>query len=595
MSPESGHRWRNLSAAFGLFAWVLLGHGALPFAAMPTLGQALWTTGFSTSFARGGLFNLYAHNFGLPAPAPIAFGLPGAYPAGLFIAAGLHPGDAYAAVLWLWLAIAFWGARRVGYHLGLSSPMASLAAAVWLTLPLVWNHAHYSMLSMGFALLPTYFLAPLVLVRRPPLTLRDRLRHAVAYAVTATLAMFMDGYTFVFFAVAASLLLIWTLATEITLRRAILLFGLPLHALSLAVAGKLYTSYVGRTGFAVEPLDAFRGWGLDLRFLAIPTTGTHWLFDVIGLSESRSTVEQFGDASVWQTTFLLPLVLLGLFAFWRTRNRLALVFLVTALFGGYMALGPSVKLHHTRPLAMQSQPNPLMPAELAGPRTGNGFLSKHLPGFKNMRASYRWMGLSALGFWLLVLLWLAQPGERRRYVVLLLILLANTPQLQVKWQTDIDYRNNLRTLDTALLDDLRSQLKQQERVLFLPFGNDFIVNYLASRLDVRAYNIGGDKNLAMARAQWPTTLQQFEMGRIDPGFVPRIQKVLEQERDVDVVILPYFDMLWAAHHWPCGEQHLAKCPDEIAADLAPTLRALQATPGLQILPRERYILVRRGN
>ncbi len=583
-------RWRNRLIALGCFAIVLGVHAALPFLAMPTLGQALWTTGFSASFVRGGLLNLYAHDFGIPTPAPIVFGLPGAYPAGLAIGAGMHPGDAYALVLCLWLAVAFWGAARVA-KLWLPAPLASLAAATWLTLPLVWNHAHYSMLSMGFALLPTYHLALLTLLRRPPVTRRQTVGLAVGYALAASVAVFMDGYTFVFFAVGASALLAAGLWTQPDQRRALLRFGLPLHALSLALAVGLYRAYVGHTTFYQEPMEAFRGWGVDLRFLVLPSRGTHWLADAVGLSEPRSTLEQFGDASVWQTSFLLPLLLAGGWAAWRTRARFTLAVVAVALFAGWMALGPSVKYHHLRPLALQAAPNPLMPAELAGPRTGTSLLSKHLPGFKNMRASYRWLGLTALALWLLVIVWLAQPGARRRWLVLLGILLLNLPNPLAKWRAALDYRTNLRQLDGDVLADLRQTLVPRERVAFLPFGNDFLINYLAPQLDIRAYNIGGDKNLAQARLAWPATLQAFPMLQVDADFVPRVHALLQH--DADAVVLPYFDLLWAAHHWPCGEQHLAKCPPQIAADLAPTVRALAALPDLKVTLRPRYALVRK--
>ena len=585
-------RWRDRCIALSLFALVFGVHAALPFVAMPTLGQALWITGFGTSFARGGLLNLYAHNFGFPAPAPIVFGLPGAYPAGLCIAAGMHPGDAYALVICLWLAVAFVGASRAARLLQLPPPVASLAAATWLTLPLVWNHAHYSMLSMGFALLPTYLVAPLALCRPPLLTRPAAARVVLAYALAAVVAVFMDGYTFMCFAVGATFLLAWTAWAQPPLRRQLLRLGVPAHVVSLLVAFGLYRAYVGRTEFYVEPMEAFRAWGVDLRFLVLPTRGTHWLADLVGYSEPRSVIEQFGDASVWQTTFVLPLLLAGAWAWLRTRarSRLALAFWAMALFGGYMALGPSVKCHDLRPVSLQARHDPLMPPELAGPQTGTSLLSKHLPGFKNMRASYRWMGLSALGLWLLILLWLAQPGARRRYLVLVGIVLLNLPEPVEKWRVALDYRADLRQLDAELLDDLRGTLRPQERVVFLPFGNDFIINYLASQLDLRAYNIGGDKNLAQARLAWPPTLLEFPMLQVDPGFVPRVQALLA--RDADAVVVPYFDMLWAAHHWPCGEQHLAKCPPEIAADRAPTVRALQALPGLKVTLRPLYAVVR---
>ncbi|HEY7803603.1 MAG TPA: hypothetical protein VIC30_04115, partial [Orrella sp.] len=96
------------STLMGLLAFmaVLLIHATVPFAMMPTLGQAVWSMGFAESFAHGPWYEIYARHFGLPDPAPIAFGLAGAWPASVLIRLGLHPADAYVAVLAFWLAVA---------------------------------------------------------------------------------------------------------------------------------------------------------------------------------------------------------------------------------------------------------------------------------------------------------------------------------------------------------------------------------------------------------------------------------------------------------------------------------------------------------
>src|SRR3546814_3043838 len=64
-------------------ACALLLYGAVPFLMLPTLGQAVWTMGFAESFANGHLLDFYAHDFGIPKPAAMAFGLAGAWPASL--------------------------------------------------------------------------------------------------------------------------------------------------------------------------------------------------------------------------------------------------------------------------------------------------------------------------------------------------------------------------------------------------------------------------------------------------------------------------------------------------------------------------------
>ena len=83
------------------------------------------------------------------------------------------------------------------------------------------------------------------------------------------------------------------------------------------------------------------------------------------------------------------------------------------------------------------------------------------------------------------------------------------------------------------------------------------------------------------------------MNRVDPEFSSRVARLLA-DRTVDAVVLPHFDMLWAAHHWPCGERGLAKCPPQIAADLAPMEAQLQQNPSLAVVQRPLYVVVRRA-
>ena len=121
-------RFKTAMLFAGALVLALILHGAVPFVALPTLGQAVWTTGFAQSFINDSLFSIHANNFGQPHPAAIAFGLAGAYPAGLFIAAGLHPVDAYSIMAAFWLTLAFFGAWQIGLMFGLRHSFATLLA-----------------------------------------------------------------------------------------------------------------------------------------------------------------------------------------------------------------------------------------------------------------------------------------------------------------------------------------------------------------------------------------------------------------------------------------------------------------------------------
>jgi len=79
-------------------------------------------------------------------------------------------------------------------------------------------------------------------------------------------------------------------------------------------------------------------------------------------------------------------------------------------------------------------------------------------------------------------------------------------------------------------------------LLFLPWGDDFLVNLIASRLGIISLNIGGDKNVEVARKSWPVVMSQFKMGEVDAGFRHRVITLLDS-KEVDAVIFPYIDLL----------------------------------------------------
>ena len=334
------------------FALVL--HGALPFLAAPTRAQAVWTAGFAQSFVNDSLLSIYAKNFGGPQPAWIMFGLAGAYPAGLLIAFGLHPVDAYAATAALWLSVSFLSAWYLGLQLGVRPWLSVASALLWISMPVIWAHAGYSMLSFGIALLPLYFLATYRVLALKSVEELGRARTACLFLAICIIAVFMDGYTFMMFVVGSIILAAYVFVRTPQSRRHLLTFAFPLFAAGWILAYLLYAAYIGKTEFDPSSLKFFRGWGADVLFFIAPTRGIYWLWDAIGWSVARSDRDFFGDASVWTTTFCLPLILAGAIAWFLTRshNALATGFLLMALFGLYMSLGPSLKIGSVRPEAM---------------------------------------------------------------------------------------------------------------------------------------------------------------------------------------------------------------------------------------------------
>lgn len=314
MKSQQTWRARELLLLTVAIVFVLVLHANIPFISIASLGQAVWSMGFSQSIANGPWYSVHAVDIGIPHVAAISFGLSGVWPASLLIRLGLHPADAYASIAALWVLIAFFSAMNLSRALGdgVTRPLAILGATAWITMPMIWAHSGYSMLSFGMALLPFYYSAPIKLFWGESKFQENYKQILFNYVFKALIAVFMDGYTFMMFAVGASLLLVYALISRQSGRRFLLVTALPVHIFSFALAYLLYCTYIGEFYSSHNPIDLFRGWGVDLSFLIIPSRGVLWLPDMLGLSLSRSEAIYFGDASVWMTTFALPVLIFGM-------------------------------------------------------------------------------------------------------------------------------------------------------------------------------------------------------------------------------------------------------------------------------------------
>jgi hypothetical protein len=583
------------------FAFVLFIHGAVPFLMLPTLGQAIWTTGFSESMANNAsIFDFYARDFGIPKPAAIAFGLAGSWPASLLIRMGLHAADAYAAMAALWLCLAMYSAYRVTRFFGGKMSIALIGAVTWMTMPVIWAHASYSMLSLGIALLSFYFLSVLRLLSITPDKLLVTVFSVGLYALAAIVAVFMDGYTFMMFATGASILLAYAIVTKPDARKNLFKLVVPVHILSFALAYLLFSLYIGKSNFDAHELDFFRGWGLDLSFLVVPTQGLLWLPDLLGLSIARSDEIFFGDASTWVTTFALPVLILGLLAWYRARstNSLSTGIFLVAIFGFYMALGPSVKINSTKPYALQishpGQQSNLMASEYAIAPTGNAWISETLPGFNVMRASYRWSALGIFALWLLVMMNVAKADKKYLKIwsgLLLFIVIFNLPDFEDHWQNSTGHRTQFFQIDEELVSTLSEAIKKDETVVFLPWGNDFIANYLAPKVGFRTFNVGGDKNLAAAQTGWSENILNISTDEELNKIYSLISILLDG--NVDVIVIPYFHMLFSPHFWPCVQiSNNPLCPEERKKDIYPIISTIRNSSFLQVTDSTLFSTVR---
>ncbi|MDI5985658.1 hypothetical protein QLQ85_12750 [Halomonas sp. M4R5S39] len=569
-------------------------HGAIPFLALPTLGQALGTTvGFAQSLLNEGGFSLYAKNFGYPTPMPRSFGLAGVLVTEFFLWVGFSPADAYTSMALLFLALAFWGAYCLSVFLGSSKKLASILALLWLSQPVVWNHSGYSMLSLGVSLLPSYLYVAFLLCT-PRFSFVDKTKIVGLFVFVCIVSVFMDGYSYVMFAAGASFIWLFTYYKINESRSYVLSYSTPLMFLGFGLSYVLYSLYIGQASFPSSPIDFFRGWGLDLSFLVMPTQGVHWLWDSLDLSVQRSSDDFFGDSSVWVTTFSLPIIMVGIYAWWvgKKWTHIASLFVLISIFAFYMSLGPSLKVNSIKDISPKGESSygRMMPEDMALMPTGSAIIYENIPGFKSMRATYRWHALFIFGMWGLVII-LAVRCEAKNHRIAafgipFVLLITVLPDPVATLSKKIDNRASAFNLDEELLLPIGGNISKKDTVAFLPYRNDILVNYLSSKLDFTTYNVGGDKNLAMAKKNWPFIIKSSPHGLVDNNIEERIYHLLSQNQ-ADAIVLLYVDSIRAIHSWPS--------PPAYRVDFNPIVSNLQESGWVDVVQHEYFAVIKPGD
>lgn len=565
-----------------IFGFIL--QGSIPYAGLTTLGQLVSVIGYPISFLNEGGMTLYAVNMGYPGSAPMSTLLAPSLVMVFFLACGLAAQDAFNFTFLLWYLLGYAGAYGMARRSGIEVGTSALLALLWMSFPIVWNSSGYAHLHFGLVVLPFLFHLS---IRCMDTAADGRLRSLWLYPVATLLAVFTDGYAFMFFAVGSSILLVHQAATRRDSMAQFVKVILPLHAASFAAAYAAFSVYIGKSEYASAPLDFFRGWAVDLAFLVRPSQGVHWFWDSIGFSVPRSGESLFGDASVWISSFVLPIALVGAVVYWRARKEFALTgaMAIVALFGLYMAMGPSVKMDVTKAPEMGA----MMPASDTLISTGNAFLSEKVPGFRSMRASYRWIALCFLGLWGIFLGYIATKGNKDSIsgkIIIVVLIVLFVPDVGRVIEKKTNYYRQFLEMKEDLVPGLKNDLSKGEIVAFLPWGNDFIVNYLAAETGVRAYNVGGDKNVDTAAIGWPQSLRELSKRNLNYYYAARVLKFMVSS-EVDAVIIPYFDMLWAAHNWPYPLRNLE--------ELRLVLHDLKGLGYVDVVERDYYSVVRLKN
>lgn len=544
-----------------LLALVMVMHGLVPGRFFPALGASLTIMAQAQSLAIGNLWSYPVHS-GYPLGAPVLLDLPLVYTQAILMRlTSLNTLHAFVIAHWLFLGVAFFGCRELFRQFNIQPVLASIGAALYLTSIFILGHQGFSPLMLGFALLPLTVLLDVMLrdaVVSVPLSRRRMFTLAISCVIWRTMLLFIDGYTFVISATFA--LSLWLFALQRSRgphRWPLQLAYATAVGMSFATPYSLYKLYVPRgAAYATMPADFFRAQGVDVATLLLPFNDATQLATLLRWRLHYNGLQFFGDGTNAFYNYLgvaLLLAIAGAIYTWRcNRSLFPLVF--AGVLCLVLSIGPSLKFYTLReinaPKAQIVFSDYLMSPDKALVNLHTDSFYTRMPGVKVMRAVYRWL----IGF-KVVLLALALAAisalyRRRRAVLasclLLLLILDTVPPMTRRFRQYRGTDRVVRQFYADVIPELRRLVPKGSLIVFVSTENDYLANPISVELEARSYNVGGDKNRALAAARWPAEVKAILQNK----DVIAKAKQLHTRGELDYVIFPHFNMRWNSYWWP---------------------------------------------
>lgn len=563
-------QWLFVVCALAGLATVLLAFQEWPGLSASTFG-ALSETGYAQCLSNGwheGMAGCFT-NLGQPLGGVRATGLPGvALAAAVFGWDGAITFGEMQFVSALFTTIAFCGAVLLFRRMTDSKWVALLGAVVYLLGPIVSQQGSYGALRTGYALLPFYLLVDSGLFGLEGKRWRVRGAILVAVILVRVFAVLCDGYSFV---MSSGLALCFYCVSGLSARRlGTAGVAIAAYLVACAIAYGSYFLFVpgGQSGLGVMPIDFFRGQGVDLYTVLVPSP-LFWVYRSLGAVFDFPAAAAFGDGSNVGFNFAGYTLLLsaGIVLVVRMLGKLKLGPLLTSLalsglVAFFLSLGPSLK-YRSFEAAGASEPahfsTYLMPADKARADLGTADIYLRVPGVRNIRALARWQGVvhfALVAFLLVLVSWLL--GRKRAVLAGMLALAAvleSSPdladayrdgkgsQLFGREESALARRAGADEVRDRYLSDLNRLARPRERTLLVQLhegaeSNHYLADYLCPAANLRCYNIGGDKALEIVRDAWPQEVEELLVRR-NVGF--NIRQLFLAHR-VDVILVTLFDL-----------------------------------------------------
>lgn len=476
---KEGYSWIIIYAAVQLIIIVLT-----LFA--PILDQKLWCMGYAQGLAQNkNIFNPFVESITLD-PAPVAFGLPHIYLMSLLIRIGIHANIAYDLMLIFWTVASTFFAFKICRFFGLCRRWSAFFMIFFPLLPGILFHHGYGALGTGYMLFPAYVYPVLCLFSEKEW--REKIGYAILTLVTTVVAIFMDGYSFVMVEALNAMMILCSLR-KATWKKC-LSFSFPVYIFSLLCAYLLYKSFAGvyvMEKFSAEIFAQFNAFWMSY---FLPTQN----FLLPATYFSISLPCQFGYFQGF--LFSLPLFLVNIvFVFLygkRVRGNLFYYgFLLVALIAFWLSMGPI--FYFSKDLSFP---------------TLNSWVYM-LPGLSSMRAAARWGILVQIALLLSLLMLFIHSCKKSMLPLLIVLFVLNfIPSSQVIKMAK-NHKKALLEISETMISDLRPWVSDRETILFLPIKNSFISQYVAGRLNLNCWNVGGDKNMKRLMDSYPQSIKEI--------------------------------------------------------------------------------------
>lgn len=493
-------------------------------------------------------FSSYCNQIGAPVGSPLLSGLPQTYLGALLNHLPLIDAwRAYMIVAVLTIVGSYAAGVAVLKRFGAPTWLASLGTFVYLTSSTVLMLNGYIYTFHGFVMVPAATWAVFTSLR---LFRQGRRVPALLIAfVTAWLMVFTDGYAFITSTVLVLAIGIAWLVGDTPLRNK--LWGGIGWAVAVGSGALAYLSYI--PAGSTHPhtgLGSFRFYGADVISFLVPSPTNYWAADmpwkgVLGRLWGTSD-NQFGNYFGYISLGLVvTLIVLGALRRGSARRGELIALLVVGVVCAILSLGPNLKFGNVA-TGRLSQDN--LPADLTRFALPTSFLYENVPGFQDMRATYRSFVITRWVLVVLAVVALVMLLRTRAKVLVpflaLLLLLDSMPDFAKQIANREFSRVQLDSTRTNFAVNLALMIKPGDKALILPSSNDFLASAFVPFTGGTSYNVGIDKNLEYSRDNWPASVTATAKSYGSPKFGDDACALLHS--DATVIVLSYQGLLTGA-------------------------------------------------